>query len=253
MDITGIRSKEYICGLFYNNIQLEELMAKINHIFHWKKKGSIYFLNADCVNKSFVDEEYGNILKRSNLVLGDGIGIKIATTMRGNKMLDNLNGTDLLPHLCEFSLNNKKKIYLLGAMPGVANKMKKNLESSYPGIEIVGFCDGFFKEKTEHSVIDEINTKGADIVLVAMGVPLQEKWIDKNRSSLSSGLVLGVGGLFDFYSGSIPRAPRWVRLLGMEWGFRLLQEPGRLWRRYILGNPLFLIRATRWAMKRRLL
>ncbi len=251
MEITGIRSKEYICGLFYNNIQLEELMCKINHIFHRKKKESIYFLNADCVNKSFNDEEYGSILKRSSLVLGDGLGIKIATSMRGNKMLDNLNGTDLLPHLCEFSLINKKKIYLLGARPGVADKMKGNLESTYPGIEIVGHCDGFFLEKSESQVIEEINEKGADIVLVAMGVPLQEKWIAGNRASISSGLVLGVGGLFDFYSGSIPRAPRWVRTIGMEWGFRLLQEPDRLWRRYILGNPLFLLRAMKWAMRRR--
>lgn len=252
MDITGVKTKEYVCGLFYNNIQREELMANINHIFHRKKKGSIYFLNADCVNKSCKDQEYRRILRNSSLVLADGIGIQIATGMSGGKMAANLNGTDLLPHLCEFSIKNKKKVYLLGAKPGVAEKMKNNLEASYPGIEVVGFCDGYFERKTEGKVLEEISDLKADIVLVAMGVPLQEKWISKNRASISSGLVLGVGGLFDFYSGNIVRAPKWIRSIGMEWLFRLSQEPKRLWRRYIIGNPLFLMRAALWAISRRL-
>lgn len=251
MDIRGIESREYICGLFYNNIKRDELISKITHIFHRRKKGSIFFLNADCVNKSKKDPEYKNLLSRSHLVLGDGVGIKIATQMQGGKMAENLNGTDLLPHLCEFSVLNKKRIYLLGAKPGIAQKMEQNLKKKYPGIEIVGNCDGYFHEKKEIEVIEEMNNKKADIVLVAMGVPLQEKWISINRAAIDAGLVLGVGGLFDFYSGSISRAPEWMREMGLEWAYRMLQEPGRLWKRYVIGNPLFLMRAALWAIERK--
>jgi N-acetylglucosaminyldiphosphoundecaprenol N-acetyl-beta-D-mannosaminyltransferase len=138
-------------------------------------------------------------------------------------------------------------MFLLGAKPGVAEKMKKNLEQKYNEIIISGVQDGYFDRQTGNDeVIEKINNSGAKILLVAFGAPNQEKWIYTNLQKLDVHAAIGVGGLFDFYSGNMPRAPKWMRELGIEWVFRLIKEPGRMWRRYIIGNPLFLQRVRDW-------
>ncbi len=116
------------------------------------------------------------------------------------------------------------------------------LAKHYPGVEVAGFRHGYFAAGEEAEVIEEIRDSGADLVLVAFGAPRQELWIRRNLSRLGAKVVIGVGGLLDFFSGRIPRAPRWVRKLGMEWCYRLCQEPKRLWRRYLVGNVVFLAR-----------
>ena len=119
--------------------------------------------------------------------------------------------------------------------------------SRYPGLRIVGARDGYFGPEEEEGVVEAINRSGARILLVAFGAPRQELWLQRWRDRLEPGVCMGVGGLFDFYSGRIPRAPAWMRELGLEWVFRLMQEPGRMWRRYVIGNPLFLSRVWRQA------
>jgi N-acetylglucosaminyldiphosphoundecaprenol N-acetyl-beta-D-mannosaminyltransferase len=117
----------------------------------------------------------------------------------------------------------------------------------YPGLEIAGARDGYFRPEEEGAVIEAINGSGARILLVAFGAPRQELWIARWRDRLAPPVAMGVGGLFDFYSGRIPRAPVWMREIGLEWVFRLMQEPGRMWRRYVIGNPLFLYRVRKQA------
>ena len=112
----------------------------------------------------------------------------------------------------------------------------------FPEVQISGFRDGYFHD--EESLIKTIRESRTDVLLVAMGVPYQDEWIAANLDRLGVRVAMGVGGLFDFYSGRIPRAPQWVRELGLEWAFRLCQEPGRMWRRYIIGNTVFLARVV---------
>jgi N-acetylglucosaminyldiphosphoundecaprenol N-acetyl-beta-D-mannosaminyltransferase len=119
------------------------------------------------------------------------------------------------------------------------------MSARYPGLEIAGTHHGYFKPgREERDVIDAINRSGAEILFVAFGVPLQEIWIERNRHRLKPSVVIGVGGLFDYYSGRIPRAPLALRRTGLEWLWRLAMEPGRLWRRYLLGNAEFLGRVA---------
>jgi len=153
----------------------------------------------------------------------------------------------MLPHLCGLSVAKGYRIYLLGAQEGVAEAMKTNLEHRYPGVKICGFRNGYFDWDTEVTrIVEDINLAQPDILLVAFGAPYQEKFIVRFGSQIHAPVQMGVGGLFDFYSERIARAPKWMRLIGMEWVFRLLQEPKRMWKRYILGNPLFLYRVFRW-------
>ena len=157
----------------------------------------------------------------------------------------NVNGTDLFPELCAQLQHSGLRLFLLGARPGIAEATAENMRKRFPGLDICGTRHGYFDRAQTRQVISEINRSGADIVLVAMGVPHQELWIDAHRQHLDARVLMGVGGLFDFYSGRISRAPVWVRELGMEWGWRILQEPGRMWKRYVIGNPLFLYRVWR--------
>lgn len=229
-----------ILGLPLDNITLAEAADEIIKPSATAKQ--ISFINVDCVNKSCRDEEYREILCRSSLRLADGIGLRIAGKILGAEIRQNVNGTDLFPLLCAQMEERNLSIFLLGGRPGVAESVAAWMGERFPGLRIAGVRDGYFRQEDETLVRETINRSEADILLVAMGAPLQEKWIARNRSSLRVRAALGVGGLFDFYSGRISRAPQWLRELGLEWTWRLLQEPGRMWRRYLVGNVVFLLR-----------
>lgn len=248
-EIKQVQQQVDLFGIEFQNIRMVTAMEWLNMAMEQKSQKSVYFINPDCLNKIFHDPDYYEVLRNADYVFPDGIGINIACKMLKNPLLENINGTDMLPFLCELMSARKYSLYLLGAKPGVAEQMKKNLESTYPNLKIVGVRNGYFDRDTESSsVINQINQSGADVLLVAFGAPHQEKWIDRYRSQLSPQILMGVGGLFDFYSGNISRAPVWMREVGLEWVYRLLQEPGRMWRRYIIGNPLFLYRVMKWKL-----
>jgi N-acetylglucosaminyldiphosphoundecaprenol N-acetyl-beta-D-mannosaminyltransferase len=207
------------------------------------------FVNADCLNIAWRDPAYKATLRACDRVFADGIGLRLGGRMLGFELRDNLNGTDLYPLLCEAAAKAGRSLYLLGARPGIAAAAGEAMRSRFPGLLIAGSRDGYFTARDEPAVVEEINRSGAAILLVALGAPRQEQWIARNRDRLAPLVAMGVGGLFDFYSGRIRRAPPWMREIGMEWVYRLLQEPRRMWRRYIIGNPVFLYRV--WLQKRR--
>lgn len=205
----------------------------------------LHFVNAHCINVAAERAEYHEILKSSHMVFADGSGIRKAAKMFDMELADNVNGTDMFPLLCEHLAARGKTLFLLGAAPGIAVKAGE-WANSHTGQQVVaGTHHGFFKEEDTDSVLDTINGSGASVLLVAMGVPGQELWIRKHRDRLKVPVAMGVGGLFDFYSGNIPRAPMIMRRLGIEWVWRLLMEPRRMWRRYIIGNVTFMLRIRR--------
>jgi len=193
------------------------------------------FVNAHCLNVAYRNAAYADVLRRCDRVWPDGVGVRIAGRRIGFPVPDNVNGTDLFPHL-------SGRIFLYGAAPGVARRAAKNIAEQYPRMTVVGAVQGYGDER---AVIAEINRAEPDVLLVARGVPLQELWIAEHLHELRCGCAIAVGGLFDFVSGRIPRAPRWMRRNGLEWLFRLTFEPVRKFRRYVIGNPLFLMRLAR--------
>jgi exopolysaccharide biosynthesis WecB/TagA/CpsF family protein len=205
----------------------------------------VAFVNPDCLNSAFTQESYRRTLIRADRVLPDGIGIRVACRMRGERMLANLNGTDLFPLLCERAAAHGLGIFLLGGRPGVAEAAGEAMLKRFPNLTISGTRDGYFADAEREDVIREVNESGASMLFVAMGAPRQELWLAQHSNQLRPALRLGVGGLFDFYSGRIRRAPGWVRELGLEWVWRLAMEPRRMWRRYVVGNPVFLYRIWR--------
>ncbi|MEP3346661.1 MAG: WecB/TagA/CpsF family glycosyltransferase [Litoreibacter sp.] len=210
---------------------------------------SVFFLNAHCANLSVSNKAYAAALRRADYILPDGIGIELAAKMQGNKLRANLNGTDFAPKLLRQAVRWGRSVFLIGGTPGTANAAAQRLCMDIPGLRVVGTRDGFVGADRAQEAIDEINESGADIVLVAMGVPRQELWIDRHRDLIEADLVLGVGALFDFLAGNVRRAPALVRKFRMEWGWRLAMEPRRLARRYLAGNLTFLSRSASHAWR----
>jgi len=211
----------------------------------------VAFINAHCVNVMASDAHYREVLRSADILLPDGSGLSLAAKMVGGHFVANLNGTDLYPVLCERLARSGRSLYLLGARPEIAAAAGAAMQARYPGLIIAGTRDGYFKPDEIPAVIAAINASGADTLLVGFGVPAQDLWLAKHAPQLATRLSLGVGGLFDYYSGRIPRAPLLFRKLGVEWLWRLAQEPGRLAKRYLLGNFSFVARAMIWALKRK--
>lgn len=224
------------------NIGLEDALNAIDAALVSRVPVKIAFVNADCINIAAHNMLYREHIKAMDWVFIDGVGMKIAGKILQQPVHANVNGTDLFPLLCEDFAKKHISIYLLGAKPGVAEAAAHWAQTHYPGLRVAGHHDGYFGTEQTPEVLAAIRASQADVLLVAMGVPRQEAWIHQHQPATGVTVALGVGGLFDFYSGNIPRAPQWMRDLGFEWSWRLWQEPGRLWRRYLLGNWSFLAR-----------
>lgn len=204
----------------------------------------MFFANAHTCNLAWTDPELRSILARADLVLNDGIGLDIYARLAGVRFKQNFNGTDLLPRLFGEALPangivTELRVFLYGAEKGRAEKAARNIEARFPNVRVVGTLDGFARGE---SVIEAINEACADVLLVGMGNPVQERWIEENKDLLDVGIVAGVGALIDFLSGEVVRAPSWMRSLRCEWLYRLAREPKRLFKRYVMGNPAFLAR-----------
>lgn len=205
---------------------------------------AVAIVNAHTLNLAWEDPGYRAVLRRADIVFADGTGAKIAARLRGVRLRDNLVGTDLLPALFERMRPGGCRVFLLGATAETIDRAARHVEAVF-GVEVVGAHHGYVDAGASVGVVDRVNASGAHLLLVGMGNPIQETWIDRHRESLRGIVAIGVGGLFDHWGGNLVRAPLWVRRLGMEWVQILLQQPGRKWRRYVLGNPRFLVRALR--------
>ncbi len=207
------------------------------------------FVNADCVNKYCSQPQYKNTLNQFNSVFADGIGIKLAARWQGIGVSENVNGTDMFPLLCCELEKQNKSIYLLGGTHSVVEKVASKLNREYPNLQVAGFCDGYQHKQNPATLRQLINRSEADLLLVAMGAPQQEQWILDNQEHISVNAAIGVGGLFDFYSETVSRAPEWVRELSLEWIWRLAAQPLDKGKRYLIGNPLFLFNTAVAARK----
>ncbi|WFF41699.1 WecB/TagA/CpsF family glycosyltransferase [Salinicola endophyticus] len=239
-------------GLSLVSATLEAAVDAITERAAQRTPTTINFINAHCVNVTRRDAQYRQSLAQTDLLLPDGSGIRIASKLAGSPLGDNLNGTDLFPALCDRAATRGLSIYLLGGSPGTAAKAADAMQQRYPTLDIAGTQHGFFAAEETELLISRINRAKPDLLFVGFGVPIQENWIAENRHRLQVPVVLGVGGLFDYYADNVSRAPAWVRRCGCEWMWRLAQEPRRLAQRYLIGNVTFLAHATLAGLKARL-
>ncbi|MBN2294884.1 MAG: WecB/TagA/CpsF family glycosyltransferase [Pirellulales bacterium] len=202
----------------------------------------VFFANAHTLNLTASDSRYRDVINSADYVLGDGTGVRWASKINGTPVKDNVNGTDLLPEYFQ-TAGKSCRYYLLGANIPTIRQAAAKAREKFPHAHQVGHHHGYVNgAEASAVVIEEINAARPDILLVGMGNPLQEQWINAHRHELKVPVIIGVGGLFDFWAGSFSRAPRWLRKLGHEWIWRLAKQPADKARRYLVGNPLFLYR-----------
>jgi alpha-1,3-mannosyltransferase len=202
---------------------------------------AVVFANANTLN---IAASNVRLLKtfQTAIVFNDGIGVDFASLLLfGKRFPQNLNGTDFVPHYLVHT-GRHFRVFLLGSRPGVAILAAQRLATVAPQHEYVGCHDGYWAPQNTMKVIAEIRASQSEVLLVAMGSPLQELWLMDHLAETGCRLGFGVGGLFDFLSGQVPRAPEWMRTKRIEWMYRILIEPRRLWRRYTIGGPAFIFK-----------
>jgi exopolysaccharide biosynthesis WecB/TagA/CpsF family protein len=202
------------------------------------------YVNAHTLNLAARDGDLHWALRHCSLVMNDGFGLSLAARMHSKRFPENLNGSDFTLRLLELAAQRQWGVFLLGSEPGVAETAAGRLTKRIAGLRIVGTCHGFTEERDE-LLAQRVKKTDADLLIVALGSPRQEVWLHGNLAATGAQVGVGVGAFLDFSAGKVIRAPRWMNVLGVEWCFRLIQEPRRLWRRYVIGNPLFLLRAWR--------
>ncbi len=230
-----------ILGVPIQVCTLKEAVDLIDAHYEKLEPTAIAFANAHTLNVAAAHPAFRQALQHS-LVFNDGVGVDIASRiLYGAQFPDNLNGTDFSPNYLQRT-KHRFRIFLLGAKPGTAERAARRLAALCPQHTIVGCHHGHFGESEVADVVDRVRRSKADVVLVAMGNPKQEVFLRDHLAATGCRLGIGVGALFDFLAGNVPRAPSWVRQWRLEWAYRLAQEPRRLARRYLIGNPLFLLR-----------
>jgi exopolysaccharide biosynthesis WecB/TagA/CpsF family protein len=240
----GALPERDILGISVVSIGWNEALAVLRRVMLEKRFTKVSFLNAHNANVACSDPEFADALA-DFLILPDGIGVDIAgRLLYGAAFPANLNGTDFIPAFLK-SMNEPLTVGLLGAKRRNAENAAATLSAFAPQHSFVVIHDGFFSKDEEPKILGRVAAVRPDMLLVAMGVPRQEFWIERCITEHHCTMPIAVGALLDFLSGAVPRAPSWMRRLRLEWLFRLAIEPGRLWRRYLVGNPLFLARVLR--------
>ncbi|MGH2752257.1 MAG: WecB/TagA/CpsF family glycosyltransferase [Actinomycetota bacterium] len=205
----------------------------------------IAYANAHTLNLAHRDEQYRALLASASLLLNDGAGVALAARIMGSSFVANLNGSDFNPEILRLAARNGWPVYLLGAAPGVAERAGAILAGRIDGLQLAGTHDGYFDARRNDEIAAEVRASGAEVLMVAMGNPVQETWLARHLVATGVRVGVGVGAFLDFTVGVVPRAPAWMNKLGVEWLYRLGQEPRRMWRRYLIGNPLFVMRVLR--------
>jgi N-acetylglucosaminyldiphosphoundecaprenol N-acetyl-beta-D-mannosaminyltransferase len=251
---TDPRPKSQIFGIPIDLGQPDELLRMVTEWVGDGRPRRVMYVNAHVLNQSQESAELRAALAEADLVYCDGFGVRVAANVLELPVPHRMTGADWIWSLAALCEQSGKSVYLLGSEPGVAGEAAERLQRWYPRLEVAGHHHGFFELGSPHAerVVEHINECQPDILLVGMGTPKQEQWVQEHFDRVDVDVFWTVGALFDYVSGRVPRAPGWLADNGLEWIFRLGIEPQRMWRRYLLGNPVFISRVMGEARQRRL-
>jgi N-acetylglucosaminyldiphosphoundecaprenol N-acetyl-beta-D-mannosaminyltransferase len=242
-DPIPITATDRVLGVPLGLIDYERTLKWIDAMAAEREHGYVCVCNVHTVMASQEDPELRSALLGASLNVPDGQPLVWALNALGHSLSDRVYGPELMARACARAASSGQRFYLYGGRNQAALvQLALNLRQRYPGIRIVGGYSPPHRPLTdeeEAAVIAEINDASPDVVWVGIGVPKQEKWMAKLRPSLDAPLLIGVGAAFDFHAGLVPQAPPWLQRVGLEWAYRLVHEPRRLWRRYLRYNPRF--------------
>ncbi|MDF2521126.1 MAG: tagA [Clostridia bacterium] len=243
-----MRNTIEIVGVKVDNINYAEGEENVVEFLEGDGLNMIFTPNSEIMVDAVRDRELENILNDAQLIIADGIGVVIASKLYGTPLKDRVTGADLSAKILELAAARGNSIFLLGAEQASVEAAAQTIKERYPGIKIAGIRNGYFSEDDEAQIIEEINNSRADVLIVGLGAPKQEKFIYRHKDDLKVKIAIGVGGVIDIYSGRKKRAPEIYQKLGLEWFYYLVQQPSRIKR---IGKlPKFVLLALYDAMTR---
>ena len=230
-----------VLGVNFDNITMGEAVRRAGSMLAGDKACYVVTPNTEIVWRCRSDAALTEAIRGADMVLPDGIGVVYAARILGTPIRERVPGIDFITEIFRQVAGTGKGVFLLGAKPGVAEQAARNLTASHPGLNICGTSDGYFTD--DAAVIDKINASGADILLVCLGFPRQECWMHANAHRINVKLMAGLGGSLDVFAGIVRRAPEKWQKLGLEWLYRLLENPARIKRMMVL--PAFMAAVIR--------
>lgn len=233
------KNRYKIMNTYVNAVSMQQTIEYVEKIIAERKPVQHVVINASKINLIESDPKLAEIVNSCPLINADGASIVWAAKKLGIPVKERVTGCDLFQNLVAVAAKKGYKIFLFGAKEKVVSKVKEIYERKYPGIKIVGYRNGYFTEAEEPEIIEQMKDSDADMMFVAFSSPKKEYWINKYINELNIPFVMGVGGSFDIVAGVTDRAPKWWQDHGLEWLYRLIQEPHRMWKRYIIGNLKF--------------
>jgi N-acetylglucosaminyldiphosphoundecaprenol N-acetyl-beta-D-mannosaminyltransferase len=238
-----------LLGVRIHALELDPLLEFIVRTVRNANKIKIMYVNVHALNLAYRNPNFRKLLNCSDVTFCDGYGVKWAADFIGERIPQRFTPPDWISLLCQECVNNGFSVFLLGARPGVAEEAATRLLAEYPDLKIAGTHHGYFNKFADSNenkeVLGIIDSARPDILIVGFGMPLQEQWVEENFQDISANVILTAGALLDTLSGEIKRAPKWMTDHGLEWFGRLIYEPRRLWRRYLIGNPIFIWRIVK--------
>lgn len=229
----------------FNKVTMPEFLELLTELITANKKNNlVQTVNVDHIMLMKEDPEFDHIVRNAELVTCDGMPIVWASKFKTAKLPERVTGADMTLEIFKHSAANNYKVFLLGAAPGVADLAAQKAREVYPGAQISGVYSPAKEEledaEASQAICRRINESGANILLIALGAPKQEKWYWKNKEFLDVNAIIGVGASIDFIAGTQERAPVWMQNAGMEWSYRLLKNPNRMFQRYVVRDSKFL-------------
>lgn len=242
-----------LLGLSFDAVTMEAAVARCVEFCHAPRLShTIITANASHLCMMRRDPQLAAACRAAHLTVADGMSVVWALRASGQPAPVRVAGVDLMARLLEEAGTHQLRVYLLGAKREVIAALVKTIRAKHPGVEIAGFRDGYFDPQDHEAIVEEIRASGAHMLFVGMPTPFKETWCEHHRERLNVPVIIGVGGSFDVLAGFIKRAPEWMQSLGLEWFWRLLMEPRKLWRRYLSTNSEFVWLAGREIVVRRL-
>lgn len=238
-----MHSKISVLGILVDSLTMEEAVARCGSFIHQEGNHLVATANAEMIMMAQQDKELSSILANADLVVPDGAGVVWAARQQGYSMPERVAGFDLAQRLLLLSAEKGYTVFMFGGAPGIAEQARVTAQRLYPKLRIVGVRDGYFSATEESDIIAEIHSARPEILLVALGVPKQEKWIMRHKDTLNIPLSIGVGGTFDVMAGTVTRAPLWMQRANLEWFYRLISQPSRALR--MLALPRFVLQVLR--------
>lgn len=236
----GARARKVIvANIPVDDLSQEEALEAIDRMLSGEGQHHAAVVNAAKLVRANRDPELREILLAADIVTADGMSVVWASKLLGCPLRERVAGIDLFERLIARAAERGLSVYFLGAREESVRQMVAILSRRYPKLRVAGYRNGYFDWAESASIAEAIRQSGADMLFVALGSPAQEKWIAANLARTGAKLAMGVGGSFDHMSGLARRAPKWMQRAGLEWFYRLLREPRRLWRRYLIGNFAF--------------